>query len=149
MEVKFTMDLVLDRPIEAVWRAFDNPENLKAWQRDLVSVEPVSGTPGQPGAVSRLTYREGKRVIVLTETITERQQPNHFAGTYDAGMGLNHITADFSPQGSNATLWRMGYESQSRGIWKLLAPLFAGMIRKRTRDDAARFKAALESGAIS
>lgn len=149
MALRFTQEIVLDRPIEAVWRAFDNPENLKVWQPTLVSFEPVSGTPGQPGAVSRLTYQEGKRIIVLMETVTDRQQPNLFAGTYDSGMGLNNITARFSPQGDGATLWRMEGEFISRGIWKLITPLFAGVIRKRTREDAIRFKTSLESGAIS
>jgi uncharacterized protein YndB with AHSA1/START domain len=57
--MNFTFEYLLERDRATVWKAFDNPDNLRKWQPALDSFEPVSGTPGQPGAVSRLTYRRG------------------------------------------------------------------------------------------
>ena len=73
--MQFTETVILDKPIDAVWAAFDNTENLFKWQPSLTDFRHMSGEPGQPGAVSELTYREGKRTMVLTETITERDVP--------------------------------------------------------------------------
>jgi uncharacterized protein YndB with AHSA1/START domain len=57
MPQRFTSELQTARPVEMVWKAFDHPDNLHRWQPTLVSFTPVSGTPGRPSAVSRLTYR--------------------------------------------------------------------------------------------
>ncbi len=149
MPLRFTSELLIDRPVEAVWKAFDNPENLRAWQPTLVSFTPVSGTPGQPGAVSRLTYHEGKREVVLIETITARDYPERFSGAYDSGMGISRITNRFAPHGGHGTRWEVECEFGFTGIWRLLGPLLGGMIRKRTVADLARFKDAVESGAIA
>ena len=138
----------LGRSRDAVWRAFDNPENLKRWQPTLESFEPVSGTPGQAGAVSRLRYREGKRAVVLSETITLRREPEEFAGTYDSGMGENTVHNRFEVMGPETTLWVVHTDFRFRGIWRWLSPLFKGAIEKRLREDLGRFKDRLESGLL-
>ena len=143
-----SFEFVLERNRAAVWKAFDNPDNMKKWQPTLVSFEPVSGTPGQPGAVSRLTYREGKRTMVLTETITLRREPEEFAGTYDSGMAVNAIHNRFEAAGPDQTRWIMTADFQFRGFWRLLGPLFKGPIRKRTIQDLSRFKQKLEAGEL-
>lgn len=146
MAIRFTTEVVLERPLGEVWRAFDSTENMKRWQPTLESFEPVSGTPGQPGAVSRLTYLEGKRQVVLTETISERRELEYFAGTYDSGMALNRIANHFAAVDAERTHWRMECEFAFRGLWKVAAPLFRGAIERRTREDLERFKECLEAG---
>ena len=73
--MKLTIETELNRSRTAVWRAFDNPENVKKWQPTLQSFAAQSGTPGQPGAVSKLTYQENGREVVLIETIISRSEP--------------------------------------------------------------------------
>lgn len=148
MSLHFTSELVLERPIATVWRAFDSPENLKRWQPTLESFEPVSGTPGQPGAVSRLVYREGKREVVMTEHVTERREPEHFAGYYDTGMARNDIVNRFTAIDANRTQWKLECEFHFRGVWRFLAPLFRGAIERRTCADTQRFKECLERGEL-
>lgn len=146
MPIRFTTELVLERPIADVWRAFDNPENMSRWQPTLESFEPVSGTPGQPGAVSRLTYLEGKRQMVLVETITARREPGHFAGTYDSGMAINRMVNHFIALDTGRTHWKIECEFVFSGVWRLLTPFFRAPIERRTRTDVERFKECLEAG---
>ena len=68
--MRFNIDLLINKPRAAVWKAFDNPETMKKWQKTLISFEPVSGIPGQPGTVSKLTYKEDEREFALTETVS-------------------------------------------------------------------------------
>ena len=92
--MKFSLTMDIDVPRQRVIELFDNPENLPRWQPDLLSFEPLSGEPGQPGATSRLRYRMGKKEVEMIETITARNLPNEFSGTYEAdGMahGFGHI----------------------------------------------------------
>lgn len=149
MSLQFTTEVVLERPIAEVWHAFDSPENMKQWQPTLESFVAVSGTPGEPGAVSRLTYREGKRRVVLTERVSERRAPEYFAGSYDSGMALNHIANRFVAIDPERTQWKMECVFEFRGLWRLLTPLFRGAMERRTREDVLRFKECLEAGKFS
>ena len=52
--MKYQNEIEIDLPVNKVVELFDNPENLKRWMPGLQSFEHISGTPGQPGAKSRL-----------------------------------------------------------------------------------------------
>ena len=65
--MKYKLEITIHKPRADVWQAFDSTENLKQWQPSLKKFEHVSGTPGQPGAVSTLTYEENDREFSLTE----------------------------------------------------------------------------------
>lgn len=144
----FRFELSLARSRAEVWRAFDRPENLRKWQPTLVSFDPVSGDPGQPGAVSRLVYREGNRTIAMTETITARREPEEFSGTYHSGMAVNTIQNRFEATGPTSTRWLVTADFEFRGLWRLLSPFFRGAIRTRMLQDLSRFKKLLESGEL-
>ena len=146
--MQMVFEILLGKSRAEVWKAFDNPANLKKWQPTLVSFEPVSGTPGRAGAVSRLTYREGKRRVVLTETITLRREPDEFAGTYDSGMAVNAIHNSFVALDGARTNWIVTTDFRFAGLWILLLPVMRGAIRKRVRSDLGRFKEMLEAGQL-
>jgi carbon monoxide dehydrogenase subunit G len=61
--MKYTLNLQIDLPREKVIELFDNTENLKKWQKGLVSFETFEGTPGQAGAKSRLIYKMGNAML--------------------------------------------------------------------------------------
>ena len=68
--MRFTLALPINKSRAEVWKAFDNPENMKKWQPALVSFQLMNGNQGQPGALSKLTCREREREFSLMETIT-------------------------------------------------------------------------------
>lgn len=146
--MEFRFEFPLSRSRAEVWRAFDNPDNLRKWQPSLVSFVPVSGTPGQPGAISTLTYRDGNRTILMTETITLRREPEEFSGTYRSSMGTSTIHNQFESTGPASTRWLVTARYQFHGLWRLLSPFFKGTIRKRMDEELTRFKTQLESGQL-
>ena len=64
------------------------------WINGLESFEHVSGEPGQPGAVSKLVFVNGRHQIELIETITERNLPDEFNGRYAWKGGQNTLRND-------------------------------------------------------
>lgn len=147
--MRFTETVILDKPIDAVWAAFDNIDNLPKWQPTLTKVEHKSGDLGQPGSVVELTYREGKRDMVLTETVTERDYPHRFQGTYTVGDTVNHVCNRFEDLGDGRTRWDIECEFKFGGVFGLIAPLMKGAFVKRTRADIERFASKLSSGEIA
>jgi uncharacterized protein YndB with AHSA1/START domain len=147
--VKLTHELIIARSRDAVWKAFDNPDNLSKWQPTLRSFEHQGGVKGQPGAVSVLTYEENGKPIVMTETVTVRHEPEEFAGTYDNAMALNTIRNTFSALDPDRTRWTMESEFVFKTfLYRVLAPLIRGLIDRRIKNDMERFKQQMENGAL-
>jgi uncharacterized protein YndB with AHSA1/START domain len=144
--MKFKLELPIHKSRAEVWKAFDDPEKMKTWQPSLVRFEPVSGTPGQPGAVSKLTYRENDREFSLIETITDRREPELFNGVYDNPFAENSIHNEFIDQGDGQTLWVIETDYKFKTlIMKILGPLLKKNYIARTQRDMERFKEMAES----
>ena len=142
--MKVTVDLELERSREEVWEKFDSFENLKQWQPSLVSAEPVSGEPGQIGAVSKLTYDENGREVVLMETITARERPREFGGIYEGKSVINRIHNRFREIGDDRTLWSMDSEFEFSGLYRVMMFFMRGAVRKQTEKTMMSFKTYLE-----
>jgi uncharacterized protein YndB with AHSA1/START domain len=147
--VKLTLETMLEKPIDVVWRAFDNADNLKRWMPTLTDYQQLSGTPGQPGATSRLTFLENGRNIVMDETILSRREPFELILRLDTEHGANDVAHRLESMAGGQTKWTLDAEFSFKGFLRFLAPLFRGMIRKRLQDDCNRFKEMLESGALA
>jgi uncharacterized protein YndB with AHSA1/START domain len=143
--MKFTLELPLHKSRAEVWRAFDNPENTKKWQPTLISYETVSGIQGQPGAVSKLTYAEGKGEFVLMENVTYRAEPDRFDVVYENNFADNSIKNTFAATSENETLWKMEVEFRFKTfLMKVVGPFAKKNFIKRSQRDMERFKEFVE-----
>lgn len=147
--MKFSHETLLERPIDVVWKAFDNPENLKIWMPTVTKFELISGEQGRPGAISRLTFVENGRTIVMDEIVHTRNEPFEFTGEYNAGFCTNKVGNRFESAAGGQTKWTMDTEFVFTGFFRIFAPLMKGMFKKRVVADCARFKEKLESGALT
>ena len=115
------------------------------WQPTLKRFDHKSGEPGQTGAVSELTYDEDGRQLVLTETITERREPDFMAGIYESKHGTMLIVHTFEETADGHTLWTSWSNMNFKGLMKLFAIFMVRSIRRRTEDDMQRFKLMVET----
>jgi hypothetical protein len=139
--MKFSLELSINKPRVEVWKAFDNVENTMKWQPSMTKFEHVSGTPGQPGAVSKLTYSENGREFFLMERITFRAEPERFDGVYENEFADNVIRNTFIAINENETLWKMETEFKFKTVvMKVVGPLMKKNFVKRTEADMQRFK---------
>jgi len=138
--MKHKTELVINAPWDRVWSIFDDPDYISKWQPNLIALLHESGEPGQPGAVSKLTYDENGRQVVLTETIAERRPPDLFAGTYDSRYGTTTVVNRFEMIDAQTTRWTVWSRYRFRGVMKLMALFMASSIRRRTCADLERFK---------
>lgn len=138
--MKFTLETEINLPVAKVVELFDDPENLKHWQPGLISFEHISGTPGQPGAKSRLKYKMGKREIEMIETITVRNLPDEFSGTYEANGVFNIVKNFFRPVTDNKTRYINENEFQFKGFMKIIGFLMPGAFRKESEKYLNQFK---------
>ncbi len=145
--MKFKLEIPIQKPRAEVWKAFDNPENMKIWQQSLIDFETIEGAQGQPGAVSRLTFRENEREFSLIEKVTARDEPNRLDGIYENEFADNTISNRFVEQGSDQTLWIVETEFKFKTLlMKIMGPLMKKKLVARTESDMQRFKEMVEGG---
>jgi len=144
--MKFTCQVDIEQPLEKVIELFDNVDNLKEWQDGFVSFEHLSGTPGEPGARSRMLYKTGKREMELIETIAIKNLPEEFSGVYEHKHMINTMTNRFKAIDANSTHYEVEieYTELRHFMVKLMAFFVPGMFQKQVQKWLDQFKAFAE-----
>lgn len=145
--MKYTTSIVIDLPREEMIKKLDNADNMKHWQRGLVSVEHLEGIPGNIGAKMKMKYELGKRKMELTETITKRNFPDEFHATYHT-KGVHNIQENyFEALPDGKTKWRSETEFQFSGfMMRMMGLLMPGAFKKQSLKYMQDFKAFAEEG---
>lgn len=146
--VEFTQDVVIEQPIGEVAAKLADPDHLKAWHLDLVSVERVSGTPGEAGAQSVLNYDNKGRKFRLEETIVESDLPQRTVARYEA-MGMKHtLTTTLEAIDAESTRISVHNDMALSGAAKLAGPMLAKSLKKQTDKRVGYLKQWLETGTV-
>ncbi|HCS20889.1 MAG TPA: SRPBCC family protein [Bacteroidetes bacterium] len=143
--MKFTTEIVINKPIDEVIALFDDPNNMDKWMEGLQSFVHLSGTPGQPGAKSRLKFKMGSREVEMIETVTVRNLPDEFSGTYEAKGVYNVVVNRFSKISDTQTRYLTENEFQFKGFMRIIAFLMPGAFKKQSMKFLKDFKNFTES----
>ncbi|HMR44255.1 MAG TPA: SRPBCC family protein [Saprospiraceae bacterium] len=144
--MKYQTEIEINLPVEKVIELFDNPDNMKHWMAGLQSFEHLSGTPGQPGSKSRLRFKMGSRDMELIETVTKRNLPEEFTGTYETKGVFNIVKNTFValPGGKTKYITESEFQFQSFPM-KVMGWLMPGAFKKQSLKYQQDFKTFAES----
>lgn len=143
--MKLNFEQTIDASLRTVWAAFNSSSNNKRWQQNFESYTRRSGDPGQPGAISELTFNENGKMMVINETIMESREPDFLSAIYESKYSSTIIVNHFESIDENTTRWTAWCNFAFKGFMKITAVFIAGGIRKRTEDDMHRFKLLVET----
>lgn len=131
--MKYSVEIEINLPIDRVIELFDNVDHMKKWMNGLESFTNISGKPGQVGTKSKLLFKNGKKTMEMIETITVRNLPHEFSGTYEINGVYNIVKNKFSSIGPNKTKYLSEQEFQFSSLFfKIMAWIFPGMFKKQT-----------------
>lgn len=142
--MRYAVEIEINRDKAGVTALFTGPDNLKKWQPELLSAEPLNGPPGETGSTCCLRYRMGKAVLEMRETVVENGLPDRFVATYEADKVWNKAENTFTETRPGTTTWRMDTEFRFRGFMRVVGLIFPGSFKKQTRKSMERFKAFME-----
>ena len=145
--MKYTSEIIIELPLNEFMSKFDNTENMKHWQRGLVSAEHISGTPGELGAKMKLNYKFGKREMELVETITHKKAPYEFHATYKT-KGIHNIQENFFEQTSDGhTKWTSKSEFMPLNLMmRIMTAIMPRTFKKQSKKYLQDFKSFAEKG---
>lgn len=137
--MKYANEIEIKLPRQRVIELFDNPDNMSKWQEGFVSFETLNGEPGQEGAKAKLKYKMGKREVEMIETITKRNLPDEFNGTYEAKNVFNIVSNKFIDLG-NSTKWLSENKFRFNGFMRIIALFMPGAFEKQSLKYMKDFK---------
>ncbi|MCF1191916.1 SRPBCC family protein [Mangrovimonas sp. AS39] len=139
--MKYTTEIYVELPLNEFIKKFNDPHNLKHWQRGLVSYDHISGIPGEVGSKMILIYDFGRRKMELTETIIENNLPHSMYSSYDTN-GMSNIQKNyFESTGANQTKWVSKNEFIPTGFaLRLMTLIMPGAFKKQTKKYMLDFK---------
>ena len=145
--MKYQLEQIINLPLSQTIEKMDNADNMKHWQRGLVSHIHLSGEPGAKGAKMELQYNSGKRKITMVETIIKNDFPNSFDATYEAKgvYNLQQNTFEELPDGRTKWTSNAEFKFENFGL-KAMAFLMPGVFKKQSQKYMNDFKAFAEEG---
>ncbi len=103
--MKYSLEIEVNKPLEKVIALLDDPEKMKHWQPGLLSYEVLSDEPRKEGVQMKLRYKMGKREIEMIETITAYDLPKGMSATYETNGVINIQKNLFHAIDENRTHW--------------------------------------------
>lgn len=138
--MNYSNEVIINVPLGKVIELFDNEENMFKWQPELISFEHLTGEKGAVGSTSRLMYKMGKREIEMIETITVKNLPEEFTGTYVAKGVWNEVRNSFEAVDESKTRWTSVNHFRFSGMMKLVSWLMPGSFKKQSQKYLDQFK---------
>jgi hypothetical protein len=144
--MKYTTQIQIDLPRNRVIELFENPDLLPDWQRGLQKTKLLKGENGEIGAKRKLKITIEGRKVTMFETITEKNLPHFWHGTY-TGNGFSSSQKNyFEAIEANKTFWKCESEFSFTGFMKLISQLLPNLFKKRSTLVMKDFKAFAEKG---
>jgi len=146
--MKYDTEIVINASRSRVIELFDDSDNMKKWQPDLISYTQQTGEEGEPGSTAKIVYRMGKREMEMIETITVRNLPDEFSGIYKTDGVKNIMENFFEELDSDKTKWTTRNEFISdKFALKLMMRFMPGVFKKQTMKFMRDFKEFVEKSA--
>ena len=146
--MKYTIETEINAPREIVAELAGNPENRKQWMEGLESDEHLSGTPGTPGAKSRLVFKTGKVSIPMIGTVMVRNLPDELSESFEASNVVTHATTRFVALSPHKTQYISEQAFHFKGSFnKLVGWLLQGEFKRQTLRHMENFKRFAEKSA--
>lgn len=144
--MKYKTEIVLNKSREDVIKIFEDSSLLPHWQRGLKRSRVIQGKDGEVGTKRKLYIKMEGQSIKMTETITKKNLPEEWHGTYTS-KGLKSIQKNyFEALNESQTRWVSYSEFEFSGFMILISKLLPDIFKKRSIIVQQDFKAFIEDG---
>ena len=146
MGVDVVTEIEIARPRAEVAQYAMNPDNARAWYRNIKRVEWKSPKPLQVGSRIAFVAQFLGRTIAYTYEVKELVPNERFVMATAEGPFAMETTYAWSDTPSGGTKMTLGNRGSPSGFSKMAAPMMTSAIRRANRKDLARLKSILSKG---
>ncbi|MBC8047360.1 MAG: SRPBCC domain-containing protein [Fimbriimonadaceae bacterium] len=98
----FTIERTIDAPVEKVWKAITNKDDMKKWYFDLKEFKPEAGFKFQFVGEGKDRDKEYVHICEVTEVVPQKKLT--YSWRYEGYEGNSFVTFELSPDGNKTIL---------------------------------------------
>jgi uncharacterized membrane protein len=144
---RFALSIVINRPVEEVFAVLADLANDVKWRSEWVETRNTSGGSPGVGATFRLTGEFLGRRIPTTYEVIE-YEPNRSAAWKTVSGPLPLIFRRTFERVEGGTRFTIIYETEVRGLFKLVMLLLAGTVKRQHEADLRKVREVMEAHAL-
>ncbi|RJQ82828.1 SRPBCC family protein [Pseudonocardiaceae bacterium YIM PH 21723] len=144
--MRFSKEVIFNQPLRRVAELLGDPDHIRHWQADLVSITRDSGTPGSAGAKSTLSYNSKGRAFELHETLVAAELPAQTVSSYEAPGMVHTITNQLAEVDEHSTKLISDNEITFTGPMRAMGPLLGATLRRQSEQRLEHLKAYVDTG---
>jgi len=139
----FSVDQVIERPVEEVFGFVRDVRNSPAWQTGIETLRVFPDAPLEVGSVVMETRRIQGRELDLSYKVTE-VRPYRLVEIQSTGGPVEYrATQELKPEGTSTRL-RLSVDVELHGAMRLAAGLIAPAIKRQAKADLSKLAVILE-----
>jgi uncharacterized membrane protein len=144
--IKSDKSIIVNRPVEEVWKFVSNVENIPKWNRGTRKGSVTSDGPIGAGSTVKYLRQFLGRQWIATLRVSE-YMPNRMIALQVSGGGVTARTGfTFEPVEGGTRLAHPS-EIDLGGWWKWITPLLVPMLERDGREDMTTIKRLIEAPA--
>ena len=142
---KFNISTIINKPLEIVWDAYIDPQNMLHWTRFLEKVEKIEGEFGEIGARAHLHYLEKGRAYILEDKLLEFEEKRRILSQV-SGQGMDIKVETILEDLSTETKISMNWNGTSKSIFmRTIMNLMIKKITRQAEEELIHFKQLVEN----
>ncbi|MEO9571513.1 MAG: SRPBCC family protein [Polaribacter sp.] len=140
----YSAEVMVNKPIEEVFKTFNNSENIKNWIPEIKSFDVVSENPGKTGSIYKIVIDANGEEITMTEKVLAFVPNEKVTLFFDAENMLKRDDYIFtSEEGVTTITLNSSCQSESY-VMACMFPYFKGTFRDQDQSYLNNFKAYIE-----
>lgn len=147
-ETTYLAEVSVDKPIEEVFKVFNNSENIKNWIPEVQSVEVVNENPGKTGSVYRVVVLNQGQEITMTEKVLAYVPNEKVTLFFDAEGMLKRDDYTFTEKDGVTNITLKASCQSDTYIMACIFPYFKGTFKEQDQSYLNNFKAFIEGGRV-
>ncbi|MBN1802625.1 MAG: SRPBCC family protein [Candidatus Lokiarchaeota archaeon] len=142
--VKIKTSVLINTPLEIVWNAFVNQNNMTLWMKNLEKVEVIKGSLGEIGAIAHLHYREKGRPYILEDKMLS-YEPEKKIVSQVSGQGMKILLETcFEKQEGTTQVFITWNGSGESILVKIVLRIMKNKIKHHATKELEEFKELVE-----
>jgi len=137
-------EVEIDRPRDEVFAFAADPDNARAWYKNIETVEWETSPPAVVGSRVRFRARFLGRTLEYTYEVREIESGRRFVMGTAEGPFPMETTYTWEDTADGRTRMRLRNRGEPSGFASVAAPVMARAMRKANESDLRRLKALLE-----
>ena len=144
MVAKGSVTVRIERAAKDVFDYVSDVENNPNWRTAVIETRWLDPEPTQPGRRGEQTSKIlGRRYSVIAEVV-DWDPPRHVSWATTAGGADVRTHCRVEPDGDGC-IFSLESEGAFNGVWRIMTPLAAMMLRRQSKADIERLTAILEA----